>query len=369
MLQSASPPADPSSTVAVGPNGSMVEAYRLAAKALGDMQRHRVYPTPQAYELWLAYHSDADPGLTRRMTEMLASGNPVTPAAIEVLRQEFEIDGTGDREPASERYLDVSDDLQDAAEALVQHAADGRVAIRDYGEVLARTVVQLGEEPSRADSMRVITLLSTETVKMAEHNRDLRERLASTSARVEKLRRMLADEKQAASTDQLTSLPNRRAFDGRLKRALAKIATDGGTSATLLLLDVDHFKRFNDTYGHSTGDLVLRLVGRLLVENIKGRDIAARYGGEEFAILLVGADLDAGANVARQICTTLANQRFKLTRTTEQGQGRVTISIGVAQLRTADSPGSVMDRADAALYAAKHAGRNRVLTEREIVSG
>lgn len=366
MLQSAGPPPELPHPSGVGSHGGMTDTYLLAAKALVDMRRHRVVPSPQAYELWLAYYADTNKRLTRRMSEMLASGQPMTPTTIEGLHQEFEI--AREQDSGSEMYLEMSVDLQDAAEALVQHAADGRVAIGHYGEVLARTVAELGAEPDRVDSTRVMTMLSTETVKMAEHNRILRERLATTSARVVKLRRMLADEKQAASTDELTSLPNRRAFDGRLKRVLGKLSTDAGTSVSLLMLDVDHFKRFNDTYGHSTGDLVLRLVSRLLVDSTKARDLAARYGGEEFAILLIGADLDAGANIARHICTALANKRLKLSSSTEQGEGRVTVSIGVAQLRMADSPSSVMDRADAALYAAKHAGRNRVLTERELVS-
>jgi diguanylate cyclase len=136
-----------------------------------------------------------------------------------------------------------------------------------------------------------------------------------------------------------------------------------------LLLDIDHFKQFNDMYGHSTGDLVLRLVGRLLIENIKGRDIAARYGGEEFGVLLVGAEINAAADVARQICTLLASKRLKVSGDTESGHGRVTISIGVAQLRSTDSLGSVIDRADAALYAAKHAGRNCVLTQGDLMTG
>ncbi len=134
------------------------------------------------------------------------------------------------------------------------------------------------------------------------------------------------------------------------------------------MLDVDHFKHFNDAYGHRAGDLVLRLVGRLLTENIKGRDIAARYGGEEFAIVLLGADLSAATHVARQICSTLANKRIKLSNGTEQGCGRVTVSIGVAQVRMGDTAASLIDRADAALYAAKHAGRNQVAAEREALA-
>ena len=354
------PPASVQASVAIDP-------YRVAAKALVDMQRHRVSPTAQAYALFLAYHGGAHPGLTLRMAELLEAGEAVTPALIDELRAEFDVDGPlAGGETAGDHYLDMSESLQDAADELVKTATVGRVAIRDYSEVLANTAVQLGDEPTGRESMRVITMLTGETLKMAERNRELREQLAATSGRVEKLRRMLAEEKQASSTDKLTGLANRRAFDLRMRRTLGKIGTEACPTASLLLLDVDHFKLFNDTYGHSTGDLVLRLVSRLLVDSIKGRDSAARYGGEEFAILLVGAELDAGAHVARQICTTLANKRFKLTGAKEQGQGRVTISIGVAQLRATDTLRSVVDRADAALYAAKHAGRNRVMTEHQV---
>ena len=348
------------------PHESLVDAYRLAATALADMQRLRICPTAAAYELWLAYHAASNPALTGRVHQLVAAGQTITPATVQALREEFDFEGAGDRDPL-ERLLKTSDGLQDAAQALIQHAADGRFALRDYNEVLSQSVAEFGAEPGGTAAARVIGRLTSETLKMAERNRDLREQLAATSARVDKLRRALADEKHAANTDPLTGLCNRRAFDARFKRVLTRIATEPGTSAALLLLDIDFFKRFNDTYGHRTGDLVLRLVGRLLIESIKGRDLAARYGGEEFAVLLIGADLNAAANVGRQICATLADRRFKLSSGTEAGESRVTISIGVAQLRATDAEGSAIDRADAALYAAKHAGRNRVMTERDLV--
>jgi diguanylate cyclase len=348
----------------------MEAAYRRAAAALGDMQRHRILPSAHAYELWLAYLADRNPALTQRMNDLVGSGRLITPAMVEALWDEFEPDPRHAAKADSREFdFELSDGLHDAAQALVQQAASGRAAIRDYGEVLAKGVYQLGAEPNRDESIRVISMLTTETLKMSEHNRVLREQLTTTSAKVEKLRRMLADEKQAASTDQLTGLANRRAFNTRVKRALGKLATESQAPSSLLLLDVDNFKQFNDLYGHSTGDLVLRLVGRLLIESIKGRDIAARYGGEEFGILLIGAEINAAAHVARQICASLASKRFKVSGGKESGQGRVTISIGVAQLRITDSLASVIDRADAALYAAKHAGRNRVLTEGESMAG
>lgn len=343
------------------------DAYEVAGAAIDDMHRHDVAPTVAAYELWLAFRSDAKPALTRRISEMLSRGETLTPGKIDALRDEFELGAPPSEE--ADNYLDLTHGLQDAAHALFQNAASGRAAIRDYGEVLALSLVHFGERPAGDDGFRLIAMLTSETLKMAERNRGLREQLSTTSAKVEKLRRLLADEKQAASTDQLTGLANRRAFSARVKRTLAKVAGDDPMCASLLLLDIDDFKRFNDSYGHSTGDLVLRLVGRLLIESIKGRDLAARYGGEEFGVLLIGADLDAAAKVARQVGASLANKRFKVSSATEQGQATVTVSIGVAQLHASDTIASVIDRADLALYAAKHAGRNRVITEAEIAAG
>ena len=125
------------------------------------------------------------------------------------------------------------------------------------------------------------------------------------------------------------------------------------------MLDVDHFKRVNDTYGHHTGDLVLRLIGRLLSESVKGRDTSARYGGEEFAVLLIGADLKAGATVANRIRFELQTKHLVKKRPTDEF-GKITVSVGVAQFRAGDTMTSLLDRADAAMYQAKQLGRNQV---------
>ncbi len=130
----------------------------------------------------------------------------------------------------------------------------------------------------------------------------------------------------------------------------------------MALLDIDHFKRINDTYGHPTGDLVLRLVGRVIADNVKGRDAAARYGGEEFAVLLSGAELRPAAIVAGQIRTVLDGKRL-MVKGMQQDGSRVTISAGVAQFRARDNAASLIERADAALYEAKRLGRNRVCIE------
>ena len=129
-----------------------------------------------------------------------------------------------------------------------------------------------------------------------------------------------------------------------------------------MLIDADHFKHVNDTYGHKVGDLVLRLIGRVLASNVKGRDTAARYGGEEFAVLLTGADLHAGAIVAEQMRAALDGRRLVNKGSGQQVQG-VTVSVGIAQFRPGETSATLVERADAALYRAKRGGRNRVCAD------
>ncbi len=352
----------------IGALPNMVEGYRSAATALSEMQRHRILPTPRAYELWLAFRSNTNPALTKQMLAILKSPEGLTPATIDCLREEYGIDSLQhDAEPDSDMLLGLSATLSDAAQSLIDQTKSGGAAIHAFGDALARGAADLGTSTGWDEAVRVIGMLTASTKSAFDRNAALESQLNATTEKVGKLQRLLLAKRKAASTDQLTGLASRREFDLRLRRKLRKTAVDPSIPASLLMLDIDHFKRFNDTYGHRAGDLVLRLVGRLLIESIKGRDLAARYGGEEFAILLIGADLDDAAEIARQICATLALKRLNLSNGSERGRGRVSMSIGVAQFRVSDTTATVVDRADAALYAAKHAGRNRVMTERALL--
>jgi diguanylate cyclase len=129
-----------------------------------------------------------------------------------------------------------------------------------------------------------------------------------------------------------------------------------------MLTDIDHFKAFNDNFGHLTGDQVLRLVAMAVKHNVKGKDTAARYGGEEFAVVLPNTALRAAVTVAEHIRrAVMAKELMK--RSTGEQLGGITISIGVAALRKGDSGQSLIERADICLYAAKRHGRNRVMCE------
>lgn len=161
-----------------------------------------------------------------------------------------------------------------------------------------------------------------------------------------------------ATTDGLTGLRNHRFFQDTLAFELKRAARHP-RPLTLCMLDVDHFKQFNDTHGHPEGDEVLRQVARSIEQRLRSTDIVARYGGEEFAIVLLDTDADAGMEIANELAGVIREMDFKGGGT--QPLGRVTVSIGVATFPPdASEHDMLIRRADAALYDAKHSGRDRV---------
>ena len=162
-----------------------------------------------------------------------------------------------------------------------------------------------------------------------------------------------------SQTDTLTGLPNRRAFNERLDHLLAAHARQQLPSA-LILMDVDHFKKYNDTYGHPAGDEVLQKVAHCLRTTLRRElDMPARMGGEEFGVLLPGANADQALATAEVIRTTL--QDMAITHPANPPLGVITMSLGVAEVTAADTATSLYRRADEALYQAKNSGRNRVV--------
>ncbi len=171
----------------------------------------------------------------------------------------------------------------------------------------------------------------------------------------EALKRELHSVSELVRVDSLTGLHNRRAFDEHLPREVAR-SQRLGEPFCLLMIDIDHFKRLNDTYGHPAGDAVLRSVARAIAGCTRPSDLVARYGGEEFAVVLSGIDSGQALAVAERIRRQVA--------LAETGLHRVTVSVGVAQYQPSagDDAELLLSRADQALYAAKHGGRNRVQT-------
>jgi diguanylate cyclase len=192
-------------------------------------------------------------------------------------------------------------------------------------------------------------------------NKKLEARLSASRQEIEQLQQNLEIVRSESLTDPLTTLSNRKFFDAALTTAIAE-ARENDEPLSLLMADIDHFKSFNDKYGHLTGDQVLRLVALSVKQNVKGQDIAARYGGEEFVIALPNTSLPSAITVSDHIRRAVMSKEL-MRRSSGERLGRVTVSVGAALLRPGDTSQSLIDRADKCLYAAKRNGRNRVICE------
>ena len=186
---------------------------------------------------------------------------------------------------------------------------------------------------------------------------ELTEKLESVQGESEQLRQKLQDERNQAMVDPLTGIPNRLAYNERLKQEVARWQRYG-SALTMAIWDVDKFKTVNDTYGHQAGDKVLTVIGKLLYKQCRETDFVARFGGEEFVLLMPETDAESAMTATEHLRKAVAATEFHF-----RGQRvPITISCGISEFRQGDDPEQVFERADKALYEAKDGGRNRCCT-------
>ena len=205
----------------------------------------------------------------------------------------------------------------------------------------------------------ILVEIILETTQLAEASKALKNQLDNSNKEMEHLRNELSHVRVAAQTDGLTGLLNRLAFDKVLGELVENSSTE---NACLAILDLDHFKRINDSFGHLIGDKVIKYFASLMKKHAAEHHHVARYGGEEMAIIMPDTALTEAFNLIEQIRKGLNKSNLKHKGDTET-IGKVTVSAGIASLKTADTAYTFTERADKALYRAKETGRNKVVTE------
>jgi diguanylate cyclase len=333
----------------------------FAEIALGQIRALRQPASPRHFEIWYTYATGYNPSLNQMINELLSRNGTLREADIEQIYETY-------LSPSryTERIDRVGSKVMDEIEQVMGMLGAAAGTASDYTENLANASKTLGVDTDDTAVRSIVESLVTATNEMQQNNQSLEARLSASKQEIDQLQENLEAVRTESLTDPLTTLANRKSFDDSLVRAIAD-AQMSNEPMSLMMTDIDRFKKFNDTFGHLTGDQVLRLVAISVKQNVKGQDIAARYGGEEFAVVLPNTVLRAAITVADHIrCAVMAKELMK--RSTGEHLGRVTISIGVAMLRPDDTPQSLIERADHCLYAAKRNGRNQVVGESDPVA-
>jgi diguanylate cyclase len=329
-----------------GPN-----AYGLARRVMATMEAHKVWPTATNYELWTHYVSSKDSPLGQEIAKLIDTGEAFTDGIGESLAAKYL-----PKARLNEEILDAGDALTKELDTVSRAIESAQKTSEAYGQQLASASQSLGVQDTAAMKTMVESLASA-TQKVQDENQSLETQLADTTAEMTRLREHLEQVRRDAMTDGLTNLANRKAFDEALEKACAQ-ADATGEPLALAVLDIDHFKVFNDTWGHQTGDQVLRYVASVIGRSGGAPRVAARYGGEEFSLIFPGESSRAAMAVLEDIREEVATRVLKR-RSTNEELGAVTLSGGLAERRSGEAATSLIERADAALYASKRAGRNR----------
>jgi diguanylate cyclase len=328
----------------------------FAEIALEQIRALRQPASPRNFEFWYQYATGYNPSFNQSVNETLAQKGELRDADIERI---FNTHISANR--ASDRIDAVGSRVLDEIKQVLEMVTTAAGSATNYSESLADATEQLKHAEDGETLRAVIGALIEGAREMQANNKKLEARLSDSREEIEQLQQSLEMVRNESLTDPLTTLSNRKFFDAELDRTLAD-AKAKNEPLSLLMTDVDHFKVFNDKYGHLTGDQVLRLVALSMKQNVKGQDIAARYGGEEFVVALPNTALRSALTVADHIRRAVMTKDL-IKRSSGERLGRVTISIGVAALRPTDTPASLIERADKCLYAAKRNGRNRVICE------
>ena len=328
-----------------------VQSLDTATMVLATMRRRGISGLPRNYELVYEALNASNPRLTKKFEAL--GRNPGQDELDELGKEHFPhhhragvVEGAHDR---------ITGELEGMLRLLKQEQS----SLESYSKLLGETYSRISSKSaSSADILSsVISVLSNATGDTMEKGKVVVKHMVERAREMEQVRLELDEYKRIANTDPLTRLANRRAFD----EELSKIYDDPRNAMyyALIVADIDHFKKFNDAFGHPVGDRVLGVVAAVMKSTLRKDVFVSRTGGEEFAVVLQGTNLEVTMEIAERIrraveLTPLKNQK------TGVDYGPITLSLGICMATDADSAEELYNKADVALYAAKNTGRNRV---------
>ncbi|WFU49307.1 GGDEF domain-containing protein [Sinorhizobium terangae] len=324
----------------------------IAAQITHAMRMMGVAPIPRNYELYYEAYLGSNQQLSK---ELAALGSRATQEELDAIGAQY-FSHIHHPHGIERAHNTLAAKLSE----LVNLLKDEQYALENYNKVLDEAYLNMtSKSAASADILRhAIGILTEATVDTMNQGKERVQTVVQKSAEMEIIRQELDEYKRIANTDSLTRLANRRAFDDALASVYNSEHLRNFTG--LLVADIDHFKKVNDTFGHPVGDKILATVASVIRANLRRDAFVARTGGEEFAVILHGITQEECLQTADRIRTVLAGTPFKNSKT-GVNYGPITLSVGVCMATEAEDPVDLYNKADVALYSAKNAGRNRTV--------
>ncbi len=332
---------------------SKEKTAELLRLALGHMGKHPAAFNPLTFTLWYEYAASINPELITALDLALTKPAPIDDALVHKLYEEHIVSVDAE---AVER---IGVDMERLMRSVVHTASQTGHHAGAFGAQLTGLTEALAANDAEALAPKLSEVLASASV-MKNSVDSLQKKVSASQEEIARLRGDLERARGEALLDPLTGIFNRRGFEQKLQALITGNRTSDDTHC-LVMLDIDHFKKVNDTHGHLMGDRVIQAVGEILrVSVTQEAHAAARYGGEEFAILMPSASVDQSASLAESVRERTKAIKIRK-RDTQEVLFSVTLSGGVASLQPCDDAAALIARADAALYQAKQTGRDRVV--------
>lgn len=338
-------------------NATPEDVYLVALRVIEELQKAGLEPHVRNYSVLMAARTNTRPELVRVLGDIAKENMPLTQERMDYLYASYISEG---QQATIQGIASTARKLFTEMLIALQQLSGSSELVRSKMEECIET---LEGDPTIEDLQSIASMIIEGAVHLQQSASGLNRQLVDSQKEIEVLRETLAQATVESERDPLTNLYNRKGFDKRLAERIEEVGEEGMADLTLLMIDVDHFKTFNDTFGHLIGDEVLKLVARTLTDTVKGMDTVARFGGEEFAVILPKTPIGSGMIVAEAVRKAIASRELKR-RGTGNSYGVITVSIGVAGFRhRGDTMERLITRADEALYRSKKGGRNRVTQE------
>ncbi len=335
------------------------EALDFAHKAIDKMREIGIPANPNNFTIWFHYFSGTFPDLKRTLDILLGNQQEFTETRNSEIFQKF---FTLDQESAT--LHDATTRVEGELGRIISTLSQADTDMNELDSELMAAQDKLSVPSDQAVVKEVTGNLREHISTVLDHTSLLEAKLRASTNEINELKEDLERMRREAMTDGLTGVANRKLFDLELRKS-AMNAMANGEDLSLLMIDVDHFKRFNDHFGHQVGDQVLKLVAVTISECIKGQDTAARYGGDEFTVLLPRTNLDNAIKLAEHICKRVSAKNV-VNRATGERLGKITMSAGAAHYEYGEPVGQLLVRADRTVNMAKSQGHNRILSQADI---